>query len=80
MKENLLPADEIIPALLVSLSDGEATVRTLCHPNLTIFQVFIPDEHAGKLIGRNGSLADALRRVLVGFSGRDRHCYRLEIM
>ena len=79
MSESPLSAEEIFPSLIDALSDGMASVNTLVHSNTTIFQVSIPADHAGKLIGKNGSLAVALRRVLVGFSGRDNHCYRLEM-
>jgi len=74
------PAADIFPTLIACLTEGTADVTILSNPTLTVFQVSIPDEHAGKLIGKHGSLASALRRVLVGFSGRDNHSYRLEIM
>ncbi len=74
------PAEEIIPNLIGCLTEGKADVTILKTPTLTVFQVFVPQEHIGKIIGKNGSLASALRRVLVGFSGRDEHSYRLEIM
>ncbi len=75
-----LPTREIIPALIMSLSDGNADVEILETSTLILFQVTVPAEHVGKLIGKQGSLADALRRVLVGFSGKDNRNYRLEIM
>jgi predicted RNA-binding protein YlqC (UPF0109 family) len=74
------PVRKIIPALIGCLTEGKADVKILETPTLTVFQVFVPAEHIGKIIGKNGSLASALRRVLVGFSGRDGHSYRLEIM
>jgi len=75
-----LPTRLIVPLLIMSLSDGHADVEVFETKNLILFQISIPPEHAGKLIGKQGTLADALRRVLVGFSGKDNRNYRLEIM
>ena len=75
-----LPTRIIVPLLIMSLSDGHADIEVLETSNLILFQVSVPPEHAGKLIGKQGTLADALRRVLIGFSGKDNRNYRLEIM
>ncbi len=72
-------AIEIFPELIFSLTDGRAKTNTVETSTKTTFQVSIPAECMGLIIGRNGSLENALRRVLVGFSGRDNHSYWLEI-
>ena len=72
-------AKELFPELVLSLTDGKAEITTKETPSKTVFQVFVPSECMGLIIGKNGSLESALRRVLVGFSGRDNHSYWLEI-
>ena len=72
-------AKELFPALISLLTDGKAEITTLETPTKTTFQVLAPAEVMGLIIGKNGSTESALRRLLVGFSGRDNHSYWLEI-
>ena len=74
------PAKEIILMLLHSLTEGNADINIIETQTLTIFEVRVPKEHVGKIIGKGGSIAFALRRVLASYSGRDNRCYRLEVV
>ena len=74
------PVEGLVTSIVQALCDDTASVQILSDSNTTIFKVTLPAAHMGKLIGRNGSLVSAIRRILVGLSGRDGRSYLIEVM
>ncbi len=60
--------------------EDEVIVDETHAANTTVIVVEVDPTDRGKIIGKNGVIADALRTLLVAVSGKEGHRYILEIV
>lgn len=77
-----MAAKELVEYVAKSLvDDPEAvTVEVVRDPDGTVIELHVADDDMGKVIGRNGSVAKALRTLLKVTSARDGESVSLEII
>jgi predicted RNA-binding protein YlqC (UPF0109 family) len=64
---------DMLTAMVTALVDKEGEINILCSPKLDgpiVFTVDVAKEDVGKLIGRSGKMAGALRHVLGAASAK----------
>lgn len=72
----------LVAVLVRALVDRPDEVEVQEHAGLrtTIIEVRVAPSDHGKLIGRRGRTANAIRELLVDLSGKRRHRYLIEIL
>jgi len=77
-----MAAKELVEYVAKSLvDDPEAvTVEVVRDPDGTVIELHVADHDMGKVIGRNGSVAKALRTLLKVTAARDGESVSLEII
>ena len=73
---------DLIKYIAQALVDNpkQVTVTEIKGSNTSVFELKVAKEDIGKVIGRHGRTAQALRTILSGASGRDRKRTVLEIL
>lgn len=73
---------ELLEAIIRSLVDEpeEVYVRAVNGDATTILELTVAPNDIGKVVGRQGRMAEALRTLLASVSGRERRRYVLEIV
>ncbi|MEI6513118.1 MAG: KH domain-containing protein [bacterium] len=73
---------QLIEYLVKSMVDNPEEVRIEEHPleDHTKYQVFVSNEDIGKVIGKNGRIANALRLVIKAAASKDKRRVFLEIV
>jgi len=77
-----MAAQELIEYVARSLVDNpdEVTVELHDEPDGTVLELHVAEDDMGKVIGRNGSVAKALRTLLKVMAARDGESISLEIV
>lgn len=77
-----MAAPQLVEYVAKSLvDDPEAvTVSVVREDGMTIIELHVADEDMGKVIGRNGSVAKALRTLIKVVAARDGEQFSLEIV
>lgn len=79
--EKVAPTARFLAIVIAALVDDPS--RTVIRPDTSslpiVFRVEVPRAELGKLIGRSGRMARALRTVLTARGRKDRVAYALEI-
>jgi predicted RNA-binding protein YlqC (UPF0109 family) len=77
-----MAAQELIEFVAKSLVDNpdEVTVQLLDEPDGQVLELHVAEDDMGKVIGRNGSVAKALRTLLKVMAARDGESISLEIV
>jgi predicted RNA-binding protein YlqC (UPF0109 family) len=77
-----MPAKDLVEYVAKSLVDDPdaVTVEVIREPGGTVLELHVADDDMGKVIGRNGSVAKALRTLLKVVSARDGESVSLEIV
>jgi len=77
-----MAAKDLVEYVAKSLvDDPEAvTVEVVRDPDGTVIELHVADDDMGKVIGRNGSVAKALRTLLKVTAARDGESVSLEII
>lgn len=70
---------ETIARALVD-SPAEVIVREVSGTEVTVFELRVAKEDLGKVIGRQGRTADAMRKILSAIGMKDGRRYSLEIL
>lgn len=73
---------DIIRDIVKSIVDDPERVQvsSIAGRNVEIIEVDVDPSDRGKVIGRQGSMAEALRTVLRGAGGKNQKTYSLEII
>lgn len=73
---------EVVKSIVTSLVDGPEDVEVVAveGSHSTIIEVDVHPDDRGKIIGRKGTIAAALRTILKAASGKDKKRYILEII
>lgn len=73
---------ELIERIAQALVDNseEVSVREIAGKQTTVLELKVAKEDIGKVIGRGGHTADALRTLLNAASGKENKRYILEIL
>ena len=76
-----MPAAEFVEYVAKSLVDDPDAVTVEVHeqPDGRVIELHVAEEDMGKVIGRNGSVAKALRTLLKVMSAREGRSIQLEI-
>ena len=83
MQENAMSdVGVLMTALVRALVDqpGEVVVNEIAGTQSTVIEVQVAKSDHGKLIGRRGRTASAIRELLVDLSGKRRRRFMLEII
>lgn len=77
-----MSAAELVSFVAKSLVDDPAAVQVEVHqePDGTVIELHVAEGDMGKVIGRNGSVAKALRTLLKVMSAREGDAISLEIV
>ena len=81
-----MAAKELVEYVAKSLVDDpdavkvEVVVEVTTGPEGTVIELHVAEEDMGKVIGRNGSVAKALRTLLKVTAARDGESVQLEIL
>jgi predicted RNA-binding protein YlqC (UPF0109 family) len=77
-----MAARELVEYVARSLVDDpeSVTVEVVREPGGTVIELHVADDDMGKVIGRNGSVAKALRTLLKVTAARDGEPVSLEIV
>lgn len=77
-----MKAYDVILGVVSALVDdpGKVKIRTLEGEKNTVFELSVAKPDLGKVIGRKGKMAGALRIILTGIGGKDGRNYALEII
>ena len=77
-----MPAKELVEFVARSLVDDPdaVTVEVVREPEGTVLELHVAEDDMGKVIGRNGSVAKALRTLLKVTAARDGESVSLEIL
>lgn len=78
MRRDLKSLVEDLVMALVDLPD-QVFVTEVVGENTTVFEVRVAKEDVGKVLGKQGRTADALRTILTGIGGKLRKRTILEI-
>jgi ribosomal protein S16 len=81
-RSRAMAAQELIEFVAKSLVDNpdEVTVQLLDEPDGQVLELHVAEDDMGKVIGRNGSVAKALRTLLKVMAARDGESISLEIV
>ncbi len=76
-----MAAPDLIEYVARSLVDDPDAVKVevLHEPGGTVIELHVAEDDMGKVIGRNGSVAKALRTLLKVMAARDGEAFSLEI-
>jgi predicted RNA-binding protein YlqC (UPF0109 family) len=76
-----MAAQDLVEYVARNLVDDPDAVTVQVHtgPDGTVIELHVAEEDMGKVIGRNGSVAKALRTLLKVMSARDGESVSLEI-
>lgn len=71
----------VLEFLCVNLADDESelVIKEVKGDTSTVFEVKIPKTEAGKLIGKSGRTADAIRTILYCIAAREKRRCTLQI-
>jgi len=77
-----MAAKELVEYVAKSLVDDPdaVTVEVVVEPGGTVLELHVADDDMGKVIGRNGSVAKALRTLLKVMAAREGEQISLEIV
>jgi predicted RNA-binding protein YlqC (UPF0109 family) len=77
-----MAAAELVEYVARSLVDDPEAVTVEVHeePDGTVIELHVADDDMGKVIGRNGSVAKAMRTLLKVMSAREGESISLEIV
>jgi len=77
-----MAAKDLVEYVARSLVDDQDAVRVdvLREPDGTVLELHVAEDDMGKVIGRNGSVAKALRTLLKVTAARDGESVSLEIV
>jgi predicted RNA-binding protein YlqC (UPF0109 family) len=77
-----MPAKDLVEYVAKSLVDDPdaVTVEVVREPGGTVLELHVAEDDMGKVIGRNGSVAKALRTLLKVSAARDGESVSLEIV
>jgi hypothetical protein len=77
-----MAAAELVEYVARSLVDDPEAVTVEVHeePDGTVIELHVADDDMGKVIGRNGSVAKAMRTLLKVMSAREGETISLEIV
>jgi len=71
---------QIVELIVKNLSGGSASIEIIYQDEITIYQVKSPMKDLGALIGKKGNVAQSIKNILMAFSGKERHSYRVEFI
>ena len=73
--------EELLKYIVTSLVDNKDCVEIVekQEPNAVVFEVHVAEEDTGKIIGKNGKIAQAIRAILHSASHQDKKKYILKI-
>jgi len=73
---------DLIPRIAKALVDHpeEVSVKKIESDNLVVFELTVSKADIGKVIGKQGRTADAIRIILGAVAGKARKRFRLEIV
>lgn len=76
------PSTELVEYIVHSLVEhpDEVSIEAIPGSEETIIELRVADSDVGKVIGKNGSVARALRTLLAALGSRDEKTYSLEII
>jgi uncharacterized protein len=77
-----MPAADLVTYVARTLVDDPESVQVEVHerPEETIIELHVAEEDMGKVIGRNGSVAKALRTLLKVMGAREGRSISLDIV
>lgn len=77
-----MAANDLVEYVARSLVDDPAAVRVevVREPDGTVIELHVAEDDMGKVIGRNGSVAKALRTLLKVIAAREGEAISLEIL
>ena len=76
------PVATLMKMVIISLVDepGQVSITEITGHASTVIEVRTAPRDLGKLVGRRGRTADALRTLLIGLSGKARRRFLLELI